>query len=119
MHESKFSNRICLVTGARMSWKILLVDEHEVVRVGAARLFADSPFQVIAAVSTFAEARACLKDCEVDLVLLDLPLIQSRGFHLLEYLQRHYSKIPVVALTAHDNPTFIARASVFEAGTIC
>lgn len=98
-----------------MSWKVLLVDEHEVARVGVAQLLGEPPFQVLAAVSTFSEARSCLKDCEIDLVLLDLPLSQSRGFYLLEYLQRHYAKVAVVVLTAHDNPTFIARACVFEA----
>ena len=98
-----------------MLWNVLLVDEHEVSRMGARLALGKSYFQVRADVSTFSEATSCLRDEEIDLVLLDLPLVKNRGFDLLEHIQRHYPDVPAVILTAHDNPTFIARAAILKA----
>ena len=61
------------------------------------------------------EAKSCLRDEEIELVLLDLPLVKNRGSDLLEHIQRHCPAVSAVILTAHDNPTFIARASVLNA----
>ena len=105
----------CLITGVGMLWNVLLVDEHEVSRMGARLALGKSYFQVRADVSTFSEATSCLRDEEIDLVLLDLPLVKNRGFDLLEHIQRHYPDVPAVILTAHDNPTFIARAAILKA----
>lgn len=98
-----------------MSWNVLIVDDHEVARVGVSWLLDSPPFQVAGSVSTALEAMQCLEECSIDLVLLDLRLSDGSGLKLLEDIRRLHQDIPVVVFSAYENPTYIARAAALGA----
>ena len=98
-----------------MSWNVLIVDDHEVARVGVSWLLNSPPFQVTGSVPTAAEALQCLEEKAIDLVLLDIRLSDGSGLKLLEQIRKSHPDVPVVVFSAYENPTYIARAAALGA----
>ena len=98
-----------------MSWNVLIVDDHEVARRGLSCLLNKPPFQVTGSVPTAADALKCLDENSVDLVLLDIRLSDGSGLKLLEQIRTSYPEVPVIVFSAHENPTYIARAAALGA----
>jgi len=94
-----------------VSWNVLIVDDHEVARVGVSWLLNSPPFNVSGSVPTAAEALECLEEKSIDLVLLDIRLSDGSGLKLLEQIRKLHADIPVVVFSAYENPTYIARAA--------
>ena len=100
------------------SYRFVIADDHPLFR-GALReavtdLFAGSE---IAEAGSFDEAVRLLDggDGEVDLVLLDLAMPGVRGFSGLMYLRAQYPSVPVVVVSANDDPAVIRRCMDFGA----
>jgi DNA-binding NarL/FixJ family response regulator len=95
--------------------KVLLVDDHAVLRAGLRRLLASAP-----AVGEILEAsggRAVLslvREHRPGLVLLDLNLPDIGGLELLRRLRNEAPAPAVLVFTMHADPVFAARA--LEAG---
>ena len=70
----------------------------------------------IAEAGSFDEAAALLdRGGDVDLVLLDLTMPGVRGFSGLMYLRAQYPSVPVVVVSANDDPAVIRRCMEFGA----
>src|SRR5262245_49509518 len=99
------------------SYRFVIADDHPLFR-GALReavsgLFADAE---IAEAGSLDEASTLLdKGGEVDLVLLDLSMPGVRGFSGLMYLRAQYPSVPVVVVSANDDPAVIRRCMEFGA----
>jgi DNA-binding NarL/FixJ family response regulator len=99
------------------SYRFVIADDHPLFR-GALReavsgLFGDA---AIAEAGSFDDAAAQLdRDGEVDLVLLDLTMPGVRGFSGLMYLRAQYPSVPVVVVSANDDPAVIRRCMEFGA----
>jgi DNA-binding NarL/FixJ family response regulator len=95
--------------------KILIVDDHHLIRAGLQPVLAalgrpGEPLVVVEA-ATFAEARAeVAKDRDLDLVLLDLRLPDVSGFDALEELQWRCPEAPVVIMSGEDDPRHVRGA---------
>ena len=97
--------------------QILLVDDHPLfrgaLREAVAGLFAGAD---VAEAGTFEEASKMLDGgSEVDLVLLDLAMPGVRGFSGLMFLRAQYPSVPVVVVSANDDPAVIRRCMDFGA----
>ena len=93
-----------------MSVRLLIADDHEVVRVGLANLLARTDIEIVAQA---ANGKQCLKLAEKhkpDVVLLDVRMPDGDGLETLEKLRQKLPKSKVVMLSTFDNPTYIARA---------
>lgn len=99
------------------TYHFIIADDHPLFR-GALReavsaLFADA---TIAEAGSFDDAVALLeKGEEVDLILLDLTMPGVRGFSGLMYLRAQYPSVPVVVVSANDDPAVIRRCMEFGA----
>jgi DNA-binding NarL/FixJ family response regulator len=93
-----------------MSIKLLVADDHEVVRTGLASLFEDSDIDIVAEASDGAEAVRLAKKHKPDVVLLDIHMPDGGGLDALDVIQRELPDTKVVMLSTYDNPTYIARA---------
>lgn len=98
-----------------MVWNVLIVDDHEVSRVGLRLLLDTAPFHVVASVANSSEAVECLETHPVDLVLTDIQLSDGSGLRLLEQIRRSHPEVSVVVFSAYENPTYIARAAALGA----
>jgi DNA-binding NarL/FixJ family response regulator len=93
-----------------MSIRLLIADDHEVIRVGLASLLAGTDIEIVAQA---ANGKQCLKLAEQhkpDVVLLDVRMPDTDGLETLEKLRQKAPSTKVVMLSTHDNPTYIARA---------
>lgn len=93
-----------------MSIKLLVADDHEVVRTGLASLLAGSNIKIVAEASNGKEAVKMAAKHKPDVVLLDIRMPDSDGLEALEKIHREVPKSKVVILSTYDNPTYVARA---------
>jgi DNA-binding NarL/FixJ family response regulator len=99
-----------------MTVRILIVDDHEAVREGLSYLLDDGSGVTVTATSPGGDdALAKANSADVDAVLLDIQLSGRDGLSLLENLVCQKPDLSVVILSAHDNPTYMARAAALGA----
>jgi DNA-binding NarL/FixJ family response regulator len=106
-----------VVAEASASYSFVIADDHPLFR-GALREAVSGLFATakIAEAGSFDDAAALLdRDGEVDLVLLDLAMPGVRGFSGLMYLRAQYPSVPVVVVSANDDPAVIRRCMDFGA----
>jgi DNA-binding NarL/FixJ family response regulator len=99
------------------SYRLVIADDHPLFR-GALREAVSGVFDRdgIAEAGTFDEVSALLdKGGEFDLILLDLSMPGVRGFSGLMYLRAQYPSVPVVVVSANDDPSVIRRCMDFGA----
>jgi two-component system invasion response regulator UvrY len=91
--------------------RILLVDDHVVVRAGYRRfLEQESDCQVIAEASSGEEAYALLQSIEPDIVILDLSMPGQGGLSVLRRMKLRWPLLPVLVFSMHDNLPFVVQA---------
>jgi DNA-binding NarL/FixJ family response regulator len=93
-----------------MSLKLLIADDHEVVRAGLKSLFVGTDIKVVAEASTGEQAvRLALKH-EPDVVLMDIRMSEGDGLNTLGRIKLDRPNMPILILSTYDNPTYVARA---------
>jgi DNA-binding NarL/FixJ family response regulator len=96
---------------------LLIADDHPLFR-GALREAVNGLFTRadIGEAGTFEEVTEVLeRGGEVDLILLDLRMPGVRGFSGLMYLRAQYPGLPIVVVSANDDPAVIRRCMEFGA----
>jgi DNA-binding NarL/FixJ family response regulator len=97
--------------------RLLIADDHPLFR-GALREAVNGLFDraAIAEAGTFEEVTDFLeRGSDVDLILLDLRMPGVRGFSGLMYLRAQYPSLPIVVVSANDDPAVIRRCMEFGA----
>ncbi len=86
--------------------KVLVVDDHELVRMGITRMLADvSDIQVLGDVGSGEEALVAVRELRPDVVLMDLRMPGIGGLEATRKLVQHYPEIKVIAVTiCHEDP---------------
>ncbi len=94
-----------------MPKQILLIDDHDIVREGLVRIFADEP-----GTYQFGHARTAPQAVELatrqawDLAILDLSLGDRNGLNVLSSLKGIHPRLPVLVLTMHAEDQYVRRA---------
>jgi len=97
--------------------RLLIADDHPLFR-GALRQAVNGLFDRadVAEAGSFEEIPEILeRGGEIDLVLLDLRMPGVRGFSGLMYLRAQYPHLPIVVISANDDPAVIRRCMEFGA----
>ena len=91
--------------------RILIVDDHAVVREGLTKILADSHggFQVDEA-GHGQEALALVLRERFDLVLLDISMPGRSGLDVLKEMKSHRPLLPVLMLSMHSEKEYVLRA---------
>ena len=96
---------------APSSVRIIVADDHEVVRNGLVSLLNGTDIEIVAEASTSEEVVSLACTHKPDVVLLDIRMAPgSGGLIALEKIRDAVPSVQCVMLTAFDNPTYIARA---------
>ncbi|MBN2023815.1 MAG: response regulator transcription factor [Pirellulales bacterium] len=90
--------------------KVLIADDHEVVRCGLKTLLANTDVEIIAEVSTGEAAVKYALDHNPDVVLMDIRMPGGDGLTALGRIKLDKPELPILMLSTFDNPTYIARA---------
>lgn len=98
-----------------MSIRMLIVDDHEVVRNGLRSLFEGTDISALWEAESGEEAVRIACSENPDIVLLDIRLTDGDGLNALSRMKAERPKLPVLVFSNYDNPTFIARAVALQA----
>jgi DNA-binding NarL/FixJ family response regulator len=91
--------------------RILIVDDHPVVRAGLASMLAtQARFKVIGSAASGAEALNLLERHSADVALVDLRMPEMNGINLMHALGRLSSPPRVIVLTSYETDEDIYRA---------
>lgn len=91
--------------------RIVLVDDHTVVRAGYRRFLEQEPdCQVMGEASTGEEAYQLLQTVEPDIVILDLSMPGQGGLPVLRRMKLRWPLLPVLVFSMHDNLPFVVQA---------
>ena len=93
-----------------MSIRLLICDDHEVIRTGLASLLAGSEIEIVGQAANGKEALQLAQKDNPDVILLDIRMPDGDGLATLEKLRAKAPDCKVVMLSTYDNPTYIARA---------
>ena len=91
--------------------RILIFDDHEVVREGIKRIFDEQPGTVaFGPAGTAAEALNLARNEDWDVAVLDLSLGDRSGLEVLKELQQIRPRLPVLILSMHSEEQYARRA---------
>jgi two-component system response regulator NreC len=88
--------------------RLLLVDDHAIVRSGVRRLLTDAGFDVVAEASSASEALTMARRETPDAIVLDIGLRDRSGLEILPQLRESGAR--VVILSMQDEPVYARRA---------
>lgn len=95
--------------------RILIVDDHEVVRDGVKKILGEQPGAItFGDANTVNEALKLAREQDWDLGLLDLSLGDRSGLEVLKELKQIRPRLPVLILSMHSEEQYARRA--FKAG---
>jgi two-component system invasion response regulator UvrY len=93
--------------------RVLLVDDHAVVRFGFRLLLEAAPdVQVVGEADSGERAYAMYPQCQPDVVIMDLSMPGMGGIEALKRIRTHYADARLLALSAHDDAMHARRALV-------
>ncbi|HUC68903.1 MAG TPA: response regulator transcription factor [Stellaceae bacterium] len=90
--------------------KLLIVDDHPIVRAGLRRLLAGEPGMALREVASGKEALVLCRDERPDLVILDLNLPGLGGLEVIKRLKLEHPAQRILVLSMHDDPLYAMRA---------
>jgi DNA-binding NarL/FixJ family response regulator len=94
-----------------MSVRILLADDHGLVRDGIRRILdAEDDFEVIAEAADGAEAIDLIRSSEPDLAILDVSMPRMTGLQAAREIRRRSPKVRLLMLSMHDNEQYFFSA---------
>jgi DNA-binding NarL/FixJ family response regulator len=94
-----------------MTIRVLLVDDHELIRQGLARAFErDMEMTVVGQAGSVAEGTKAYTDLDPDVIVTDLELPDGHGLEVVREVRRTNDSVGLVVLTMHagDDQIFAA-----------
>ena len=91
--------------------RLLVVDDHEVVRLGLKTLLEDEPdLEIVAEAGSAEEALAMVERHLPDVVIMDVRLPGRSGLEACREIRKRFSEVQVVMLTSSANDEFVSQA---------
>jgi DNA-binding NarL/FixJ family response regulator len=91
--------------------RVLLVDDHPVLRKGLARLIdSKDGFAVCGEASTAVDAMALIRELNPHLAIVDIGLPGASGIDLTKTIRAEFPNLPVLILSMHEEALYATRA---------
>ncbi len=98
-----------------MAIRLLLVDDHAVVRSGLKMLLgSERDVEIVGEAGTAAEALDVAAQVRPDVILMDIGLPDKSGIEATREIKKRFEKMSVVALTIHEDEEYFFK--MLEAG---
>lgn len=92
-----------------MATRIVIADDHAVLREGLRALLQGEGFEVVGQAESGEEAIAACRRLEPDIVLLDLSMPGLGGLEAAAAIRRELPRVKIVVLTQHADREYVAR----------
>jgi DNA-binding NarL/FixJ family response regulator len=93
--------------GAARETRVLLADDHYLVRAGIRSLLESIPgVRVVAEASNGREALECMGNEKLDLVFLDISMPGLNGLEALPRIRKEFPLVPVIILSMHQSTEY-------------
>ena len=94
-----------------MSVRILVTDDHPVVRAGLSGMLSGEPdFEVVGEAQNGKEAVAFVGERKPDVVLMDLRMPEMDGVTAIQHIKSNYPDVHILVLTTYESDADILRA---------
>ena len=93
-----------------MAIRLLIADDHEVVRTGLRSVLEGTDIEVVAEATGGDEAVRCAMEADLDIVVLDIRMTGGDGLTALGRIKLEKPELPVLMFSTYDNPTYVARS---------
>jgi DNA-binding NarL/FixJ family response regulator len=94
------------------SIRILLVDDHAIVREGYRSLLEkQAGMEVVAEAGDGADAYARFKDCNPDIVIMDISMPGQGGLEAITRIKQRRPDAKILVFSMHQNPSFAVQAT--------
>ena len=94
-----------------MSVRILVTDDHPVVRAGLSGMLSGEPdFEVVGEAKNGKEAVAFVGERKPDVVLMDLRMPEMDGVTAIQHIKSRYPDVHILVLTTYESDADILRA---------
>ena len=94
-----------------MSIKVMITDDHAMIREGIKRLLEfDGEMKVIAEAGDGEECLELLKEVKPDVLLLDINMPKKNGIEVLEKIKNSKLPVKVLMLTVHNEVEYLVKA---------
>ena len=93
-----------------MPIRLLIVDDHEMVRLGVAQMVASADVRVVGEAANGEAAVVAARRHKPDVVLLDVRMGGKDGLDAIKRIRSAAPNARIVMLSAFDNSTYVARA---------
>lgn len=94
-----------------MPIRILVADDHSVVRKGIRLLLEDeADMQIVGEAADGDEAIELLSDTKADVLLLDITMPRMSGIEALKVVSQRYPAVRTVMFSMHNNPDYILKS---------
>ncbi|MHC4159179.1 MAG: response regulator [Planctomycetota bacterium] len=91
--------------------KVLIVDDHPIVRQGLAELIGhEDDFTVCGQAEDAHQAMKAIKELKPDMVIVDISLKETSGMELIKDINVQYPNLAILALSMHDESLYAERA---------
>jgi DNA-binding NarL/FixJ family response regulator len=91
--------------------RVLIVDDHPLMRQGLAQLINQQPDLVVCGeAEDVPQALRQTSELKPDVVIVDLSLRGSDGIELIKSLRLQYARLPILVLSMHDEAIYAERA---------
>ncbi len=98
------------VTTKKKARRVLIVDDHPIVRQGLRRLIdQEEDLDVCGEAETVREARAAIREHRPDAIIVDISLKQGDGLELVRDVRAQYPTLPILVLSMHDETIYAER----------
>jgi len=93
-----------------MPVRILLVDDHALVRQGLRSLLAQEGFSVVGEASDGLEAMEKIRSLSPDIVVMDISMPAQNGLNVAREVHKFFPQVKVILLSQHTEDMYIADA---------
>jgi DNA-binding NarL/FixJ family response regulator len=91
--------------------KVLLADDHSIVRAGLRRVVEESgDMVVVAEAADGQEAMQQAHETMPDVAVIDISMPGMDGLEVVSQLRSYYAKLPILILTMHEEEQYVIRA---------
>lgn len=93
-----------------MKTKVLIADDHAILREGIRRILDESPgYEVVAEAADGAEAISAIESHDIDVAILDINMPKTNGLDTLKHIKAVKPKLPVLILSMYPEEQYAVR----------